>query len=84
MSVSERFVVEKHAKKKLADRREILEKTDGYQTQMPRRVTEPEEWDGGDDARAHEQDRQPPPGAAEDQRVGALKVNEKNNREREQ
>src|SRR5258708_4991725 len=51
---------------------------------MPRCVTEPEQWNGRNDAGAHEQDRQPPAAASENHRARMSKIKKKNNRERDE
>jgi len=53
MSACERFAIKKRAEKERADRRKVLEEPDRNQTEMPRRVTEPKERDGSDNAGAN-------------------------------
>jgi len=52
------FVVNKYAEEKCAGRREVLQKAEGGKAQMLRSVPEPNLWQGGDNAGAHQQDRQ--------------------------
>src|SRR6202030_2255700 len=75
------FVIKEYAEKERANRRKILEKTDGDEAEMSGRVTEPEERNGGNDAGADEQDRQRRADATEHERAGVLKIEEENNRE---
>src|SRR5215471_7137421 len=51
---------------------------------MARRVAEPKQRDGSDDAGANEQDRQPPAGPAEIERAGMLEIKKENDRERDE
>src|ERR1700730_10868879 len=77
MSSSKRLGIKKDAEKKGTDRRKILDEADGDETEMPRGVTEPEERDRCNNARADEQDRQPPAGFAKHERIRVLKINQK-------
>src|ERR1041385_1941814 len=82
MSAGERFMIKEDAEKERANGRKILKEPDGNQAEMSRGVAEPEKRNRGNDAGANEQDRQRQVRAAEQKRARSLKVNEKNDRER--